>query len=139
MRKRNLVSILFAACTLTGYAQNQLNIWQQSGSVVSYSFSEKPRLVFESETLKLTASGVTVEYPVADIRKYSFENDPLSVGRVSARLSDGGDVSVYTPEGILLKRVPAGKDGKTAVSIDDLPRGVYVVKSKSSTFKIMKQ
>ena len=134
------MSILLAACALGLSAQNQLNIWQRSGGVVSYSFSERPLLTFEGETLKLTASGVTVEYPVADIRKYSFEKNPTQVASPSARMTQSGDVSVYTAEGVLVKTIAAGeKNDARTLWIDDLPRGIYVVKSKSSTFKIQKR
>lgn len=139
MKKGFIVLILSAAGFVSGHAQNQLNIWQRSGGVVSYSFSERPRLVFEGETLRLSAGSVTVEYPSADIQKYTFENTPSSVGSVSARLQEGGDVKIYTTDGVLVRTAAAAKDGTRTFSLDELPGGVYVVKSKSSTYKILKR
>lgn len=154
MKKGFIVLLLSAAGFLSGHAQNQLNIWLRSGDVVSYSFAQKPLLMFptgkyvlneyyrevlEYGNIVLKAGNVTVEYPSADVLKYTFEKNPVSVATVRTRLHEGGDVKVYTTNGVLVKTAAAAKDGTRSFSLDDLPRGVYVVKSNSSTYKIKKQ
>jgi hypothetical protein len=140
MKKIILFALLALGCA-AGHAQNTLHIWQQTGEVVSYAFSEKPRITYADTNLILTTTKVQVEFPLSSVRKFTF-NDVMiddAIGTVRATLKDEGPLSIYTLGGVLVKTVPAEAGGRHTYSLDELPAGVYVVKSKTTSYKVVKR
>jgi hypothetical protein len=140
MKKIILFALLALGCA-AGHAQNTLYIWQQTGEVVSYAFSEKPRITYADTNLILTTTKVQVEFPLSSVRKFTF-NDVMiddAIGTVRATLKDEGPLSIYTLGGVLVKTVPAEAGGRHTYSLDELPAGVYVVKSKTTSYKVVKR
>lgn len=73
--------------SLGASAQNTLNVWQKSGEIVSYAFSEKPVITYSSTDLVLTTNTVVVNYPLTNLRKLTFgDNDAVKLGDIN---SDG--------------------------------------------------
>ncbi len=140
MKKIILFALLALGCA-AGHAQNTLYIWQQTGEVVSYAFWEKPRITYADTNLILTTTKVQVEFPLSSVRKFTF-NDVMiddAIGTVRATLKDEGPLSIYTLGGVLVKTVPAEASGRHTYSLDELPAGVYVVKSKTTSYKVVKR
>jgi len=140
MKKIILFALLALGCA-AGHAQNTLYIWQQTGEVVSYAFWEKPRITYADTNLILTTTKVQVEFPLSSVRKFTF-NDVMiddAIGTVRATLKDEGPLSIYTLGGVLVKTVPAEAGGRHTYSLDELPAGVYVVKSKTTSYKVVKR
>lgn len=140
MKKIILFALLALGCA-AGHAQNTLHIWQQTGEVVSYAFWEKPRITYADTNLILTTTKVQVEFPLSSVRKFTF-NDVMiddAIGTVRATLKDEGPLSIYTLGGVLVKTVPAEAGGRHTYSLDELPAGVYVVKSKTTSYKVVKR
>ena len=140
MKKIILFALLALGCA-AGHAQNTLHIWQQTGEVVSYDFLEKPRITYADTNLILTTTKVQVEFPLSSVRKFTF-NDVMiddAIGTVRATLKDEGPLSIYTLGGVLVKTVPAEASGRHTYSLDELPAGVYVVKSKTTSYKVVKR
>ena len=140
MKKIILFALLALGCA-AGHAQNTLFIWQQTGEVVSYDFLEKPRITYADTNLILTTTKVQVEFPLSSVRKFTF-NDVMiddAIGTVRATLKDEGPLSIYTLGGVLVKTVPAEAGGRHTYSLDELPAGVYVVKSKTTSYKVVKR
>ena len=103
MKKIILFALLALGCA-AGHAQNTLYIWQQTGEVVSYAFSEKPRITYADTNLILTTTKVQVEFPLSSVRKFTF-NDVMiddAIGTVRATLKDEGPLSIYTLGGDIL-------------------------------------
>jgi hypothetical protein len=119
-------------------AQQHLNIWQTNGELVSYAFAQKPLITYEDETLVLTTTAIKVEYPLSAVRKFTFEDNPNAIGTVHAELKDDAPLRIYSVGGILLKTVPAGPEGSTFY-LDNLPKGVYIIKTPTTSHKITKQ
>ena len=140
MKKIILFALLALGCA-AGHAQNTLYIWQQTGEVVSYAFWEKPRITYADTNLILTTTKVQVEFPLSSVRKFTF-NDVMiddAIGTVRATLKDEGPPGIYTLGGVLVKTVPAEAGGRHTYSLDELPAGVYVVKSKTTSYKVVKR
>lgn len=142
MKKIILFALLALGCA-AGHAQNTLHIWQQTGEVVSYDFLEKPRITYADTNLILTTTKVQVEFPLSSVRKFTFDVDMImiddAIGTVRATLKDEGSLSIYTLGGVLVKTVPAEAGGRHTYSLDELPAGVYVVKSKTTSYKVVKR
>ena len=54
-------------------------------------------------------------------------------------LEQGTEIAVYASSGQMMHRTKASLLAKTTVSVSDLPRGVYLVKVNSFTYKITKR
>lgn len=124
-------------CAASALAQSSLRIHQKSGGIVSYSFSEKPRISYTSDGLHLVTSSVTVDYPLANLEKLTFEESSTDI---SAVYTEGvtADIQIFTASGTLVQTIRPEEKSAT-FSIDNLPAGTYVIKNGTTTYKIMKK
>lgn len=118
-------------------AQNTLNIHQKTGGVASYAFSEKPVITYVGDNLHIETVAISIDYPVANVQKLTFEDSESSIGELQVK-DDSSDILVYNLKGQLVKRVDC-EDGISQLNIQDLPSGIYVVKNRNTTFKIVKK
>lgn len=131
-----------------------LIIWQKDGSKVSYNLDEQPKTTFTTEYLVITTTTKTINYPLSQILRYTYEGGSLSVHNIEVK-----GISVTQKEDeIIVDGLPAGKsatifavDGKQllskrsdgsnhiTLSLSKLPSGVYIVKAEAVTYKITKR
>ena len=79
-----------------------------------------------------------IDSPVADrnTAEINYQDDGLLV---ISRLSEGAAVSIYAMDGRQLRRLSASGDGTCCLDLSALPKGVYLVKTDTITYKIMKR
>ena len=79
-----------------------------------------------------------IDSPVADrnTAEINYQDDGLLV---ISRLSEGAAVSIYAMDGRLLRRLSTSGDGTCRLDLSALPKGVYLVKTDTITYKIMKR
>ena len=79
-----------------------------------------------------------IDSPVADrnTAEINYQDDGLLV---ISRLSEGAAVSIYAMDGRLLRQLCASGDGTCRLDLSALPKGAYLVKTDSITYKIMKR
>ena len=79
-----------------------------------------------------------IDSPVADrnTAEINYQDDGLLV---ISRLSEGAAVSIYAMDGRLLRQLCASGDGTCRLDLSALPKGVYLVKTDSITYKSMKR
>lgn len=120
-----------------GYAQNTLNIHQKDGTRFSYGFSEKPKITYEGNTLKLVTKSVSIEFSLTNLDKLSFEEE---LTKIDLLHYDGkeSDILIYNQNGVLLKRIHSNS-GVSETYISEFPNGVYIIKKDNTTFKILKR
>lgn len=121
----------------TSFAQNTLNIHQKSGGVVSYGFSEKPVVTYAGEYMHVETVSVSIDYPVTDVQKLTFEDRESSIGELRVE-EKSSDLLIYNLKGQLVKKAES-EDGISQLDIQELPAGIYVVKNGKTTFKIVKK
>ena len=66
----------------------------------------------------------------------NYQDDGLLV---ISRLGEGAAVSIYAMDGRQLMRLSASGDGTCCLDLSALPKGVYLVKTDTITYKIMKR
>lgn len=126
------------------YGFDVLNIHCDDGKITSFKFSDKPEITFKSENdrgaiLNISSQNVVIEYPYNKLSKITFtedtiDYDPETAGTIS--ISNTDDIAyVYDMRGTLVQSKAAGQ----ALELDKLPNGVYLVRTKSLTYKILKQ
>lgn len=157
--------MLFSVTTMA-VEQNVVAIYQQSGEVAMFAFADKPELSYSATHLIISTSGTTVQYPINQLKKVSFEKadiedpivDPIVDPIDNINMSDivpevfsfsdgqivikGGEpnsvVNIYTVQGSLSMQYRLDSNGYATVPTDNLRGTVYVIQNGSVTFKFAK-
>lgn len=150
--KKSLLFLFFLGMVLT--ARAEWVVVQQDGKAAAVSHADVSRITFEGGNMvTLMADGSQQSVPIADIDKCVFSMptqtgiDQATMPQPAVRFAGDemtvsgaadGETAVIAADGTLVQR---GKiiGGTATLSLAGLPKGVYVVKTPSGTFKIMKQ
>lgn len=134
-----------------------LQIWQADGKIVTINLNEEPRTTYVNGNLVITTMKATITYPLEQVRKYTYvEEEPSSEGDgvpdgIKSILSDDGEtltfkglkpnteVLLYSASGQLMRKFKPANSNPVAVSVTQLPTGVYIVKANGVTYKITKR
>ena len=73
MKKILLTAILMAFITSWSFAGPALKVWKKDKSTVLYALSEQPVTTFSNGKLVIKTSSATIEYPLADVLRYTYE------------------------------------------------------------------
>ena len=135
---RNLLTAILLCLGLSAWAQQQLNIYTTSQGVVVFTFADEPKVTFPSgETLAVTSTSLTVEFPFSEIEKITMEDGVTKVETLV--VNDGaGNVTVHDLQGRLVLRLEASRKG-TAIDLSTLPAGTYVVNDGRRAYKVLKR
>lgn len=130
-----------ALLTIQMMGQNALNVYSKSGSVVTYTFAEKPVVTYQDNVLVLTTEKVSVEYPLAELDKITFSDVESSVENITMSQPNGdGTVRIYSVSGTLIRTIERREDASDVqFSIENLSEGIYIIKQGTQTYKIIKQ
>ncbi len=109
-----------------------LTIWQGSEKAVEFSFSEKPKLVYESDKLVVSTNQITVEYPLKGISQITFNGNQNGIN--SVQLTNGNRAAIiYTINGQQVRTIDTGE----RISISTLPKGIYVIEKNGESYKVI--
>ena len=133
----------------------QLVVTLNDGTEQTYYMAENDRLYFEDNAKLVIEIGdykSTVMIPLDDIRKITcsetegvsettgsstfFFPNPVHNVVVFPNLNDKKTILIYALDGRLIKSIEA--TGNQIVDISDLPVGLFLVKTESQTFKMIK-
>ena len=136
--------------TLSAYADDaRIVIKQKSGNETVLELSANPVITFSGEDMVVTSSLTTIAIPLADVDSYTACDATTGIrpltdapqfanGHVLFNgLSKGADACIYTASGRLVSRQQADATGHADVSLDSLPKGVYVVRTPDNSLKII--
>lgn len=157
--------MLFSVTTMA-VEQNVVAIYQQSGEVAMFAFADKPELSYSATHLIISTSGTTVQYPINQLKKVSFEKadiedpivDPIVDPIDNINMSDivpevfsfrdgqivinGGTpnsiVNIYTVQGTLAAQYRLDGNGYATVPTDSFRGAVYILQNGNVTFKFVK-
>lgn len=119
----------------------------------------KPQVMFEATSLKvIMASKIEAEFAFSDIIRFYYVNrdpsgiDDLSIDQnpteigfqedgvlVISQMKKDAVVNIYSLDGKLVQQIKAQHAGTCRISLSSLPKGVYIVKADTITYKIMKR
>jgi len=158
--KSKNVSNVYTTCVVTvTEPEYKLIVWTKDGGKVSYRLNKRPTLTYEGGNIMLSTIETVVEYKSEDISKYTFENledntsaieQPIATP-VNARLQQKGNtilfeqyepyslVQIYTVSGKLVNTYTIGADGTLQIAIWQYPKGLYIIRTKHLTHKILKR
>ena len=136
-----------------------LVVWLKEGGYVAYPFDENPIVSCNEEILYVTTDTKEVSFEPQKVAKVTIDDtmsgkvpiavDDIEMSRASVLkgidyVSFVGcraymDVSVYAVNGMLVKTDRADADGNLYLSLQELEKGVYIIKSEETTCKILKR
>ena len=150
--QKSLLFLFFLGAVLT--ARAEWVVVQHGGTATTVSHADVRRITFEGGNMvTLMANGTQQSVPISDIDKCLF-SAPTQTGisqtatpQAAVRFAGDemtlsgaadGETAVISADGtVVLRSNIIG--GTATLSLAGLPKGVYVVKTPSGTFKIMKQ
>lgn len=134
-----------------------LVVLTKNGTKTEFLLSEKPYVKFEGQNLRITSTKVDVTYALADVANFTYLNvdatgitefakteDPTEISYqegtlVISQLKKGAVVSIYSLGGKLMQQLKADRNRTFRLNLSSLPKGVYIVKADTITYKIMKR
>ncbi|MBP3260237.1 MAG: hypothetical protein J6M01_03960 [Prevotella sp.] len=163
MKRKKKFLMLFGLLSLVGingYAQDKVPgiiVELSSGAKVEYRLADNPKMVFDGQTIKLTAEGVAVEYTPSELLKVT----PGEVADISSGIDEvvpmQGDIKmeaglvrltgftnseavrVYTVGGSLTATYQTSTAGSLIIPISSLPSGISIIKINEQTIKITRR
>lgn len=154
-----LLSLLFVLGKMNSFAQDKVKgiiVELSSGKKMEFRLDDHPKLVFDGQTIKLTADGVQVEYAPLDLMKLtmgqvsnvssgieehtSAQND-IKVEAGFVRLNgfkEGDSIAVYSSNGAKLAEYRIGFNGSLVIPISSLPTGISIIKTNKQFIKILR-
>ena len=159
MRIRIIILILALLAAVTGSrAVNGVWVERIDGGKQCFLFADYPVITCTTDLLVVTTPTATVEFPVADLRRYYFTGDGEATATAIRNVEQSGGmaplirvtaagaqlsgfapqtaVDIYDTAGRLLDRRQIASDGTLAVSLSDQPKGIYIIKTNQTTLKI---
>lgn len=131
--------------------------YTNDGQKIGYSISEKPvcKYTDNNSRLLVTTTSTEVEYEVENLQKFVFSDElvnKIEGARAKQGKLDNKDgiltfegnkkgivVAAYTPDGVLVAKTSTNSAGKAQLSLQNQPKGVYIVKAGKASLKITKQ
>lgn len=143
--------------SLPGWAVEEvstLEVWTKKGEKITYYLKDNPVASYSGEELVLKANEVTVCYPLSELHKFTLGTEATSVedvetvdGKIqlegeSLNLSGfrtGETVAIFNINGQRISASRIDADGCTDFSLQNLTKGIYVIRIGSLTHKIIKK
>lgn len=154
MQKKLFLSLLLLIGSVASVsAQTALVVMQKSGGSMYYSFNDNPKAMFSGDNLIISTSKTVVEYPIANLFSFSFDemaNGVLDINTNGANvkltdnmivvtgLANNEIVSIVDAKGVKVASAKA-ENCVATISLGNLPNGVYMVKSKKVSYKIVRK
>ena len=155
VKKLFLLLVCILAYNVACQAATRLLVELKDGEVVAFDFAERPKAVFQGETLLVTSDALEVEYDFGDVHQFTFEDEEVTgVGKVAESAADikfapgtvtitgtkpGCRVLAYTLQGIQYASFTADGNGALEFSTADWPQGIYILKADGISVKFVKR
>ena len=123
-----------------------------NGNKEVYALSDKPVVTFKGNNLSIESDKISTTYSINSIKKYYFEKGnsteietpSLEDSDFSFRYVDGNTIQisgantaeVYNLSGMNVRESKG--NGQIEISLENLPSGIYIIKTNNKTIKIKK-
>ena len=136
-------------------------VWLKDGRYDAYAFDAKPKIYYEDGDLVVASAEGSYRYANADVHKITFSDNetpvPTGISAVPAErgqgsnlhhsgdevrmqgMRPGGKLYVYSADGKLQKALAASAEGSLTVRLSEFAKGIYILKTETTTYKIIKK
>ena len=144
-----------AFITSWSFAEPQLKVWKKDKSTMLFALAEKPVTTFSGNKLIIKSSTATVEYPLEEILRNTYEGVETGIETIESEnsvvvrqepdklqltnLKSDTEVYLYNASGRLLDILKSNGTDAVTISIASRPQGMYIVKCGNETIKLMKR
>lgn len=138
---------------------NIFTVWLNDGQQMDIKLGKNIKVLLEGDKFIVKSDEVNVEYDASDVKMYTLENDGTVEtgiktvrpdGRQGTMSFDGNTIRLigFTPHSVLRIYALGGQtegvyridaDGNLTLGIDDLNKGIHIIKTESITYKIIKK
>jgi len=138
---------------------NMMTIWFANGQFTNIKLEDNIKIIVEEDKFIVKSKSIDIEYDAIDVMKFTLESDDsepsaiqgITIGKTAGtigydgntiRLSGftpGNPVQVFNIGGQLKGGYRIGQDGTITIPLDGLSNGIYLVKTESITYKIIKK
>ena len=161
-----LIALALSYIPLSGFAQTVqkkmitcLVLTETNGTTTEFALESFPVITIEGNNLVITHNGNQLTTALTGVQDYRFiekkvttsissvpSNDPknasvspqfsFSNAEVSG-LKAGARVAIYNLNGTQISSVTADGEGRVALDFSSLPKGVYILRTPTKSFKFM--
>lgn len=136
-------------------------VWLKDGRYDAYAFDAKPKIYYEDGDLIVASDEGVYRYANEDVRKITLSDNEMPIptginavpadrvqGNTMRRSGDevrmqgmrpGGKLYVYSADGKLQKVLSASAEGCLTVRLSEFAKGTYILKTETTTYKIIKK
>lgn len=164
MRKRIITTMLaWVALIVTSMATdippdvNAVQVTLRDGTTATYKLAYRPTVVFNDDELVLTTTSRTrTSFLLEGHPLFTFIHVAQPTGINNARpahpmfslneeelkaegLTPGDHFSIYNTKGIQVATGTVNGEGQADIGIQSLAKGVYIIKTTNTTFKILRK
>ena len=161
-----LIALALSFIPLSGFAQTVqkkmitcLVLTETNGTTTEFALESFPVITIEGNNLVITHNGNQLTTALTGVQDYHFiektvttsissvpSNDPknesntpqfsFSNAEVSG-LKAGAKVAIYNLNGTQISSITADGEGRVALDFSSLPKGVYILRTPTKSFKFM--
>ena len=125
-----------------------------SGQRIEYLLSDLPRIIHNNATVMIVTNKTNVEFQTSEIAKVyvsTTDVDAIRAIKTDYDIHCSGDiismtgfaaheeVLLYTIRGELLKKLTTDNQGRLVTSLNQLPTGIYIIKTQQQSIKFTKK
>lgn len=154
MRKVLLLSLLFFASIVQAAEQKALAVETKDGNTIYFKLKDNPQLVFTNNTMLVSIDTEWKGFEIINVARYYFVDESVGIKTLEANdlqvnysggnqvdmegLSPNSDIRLYGADGRELKGRISQQGDKASISLDALPKGIYIISTKKQSIKIQK-
>ena len=160
MRKILLTMALMLVAYVTMWAQDAVVIYQKNGKVARFKFTEQPVVSYSATDLVMTTTKKSVHFPINMLQKLVFEDEALNAMDIkevkgqnvesAVQFSFNGEtlsitggepqlqVYLFNVKGMKVGQYRLDGNGCVEIPTHSLGKDLYLVKTKSFSFKFLK-
>ena len=145
------------AKTMESESVYMLSLWMKNGEKTSYLIEDEPRFSLVDGMIQFETNKVAFTIDAEDFDRFTFEEaDEVTTavtlperesaelrllnGQVAiSQMRPGSEVSVYDASSRLIKIVKADDKGFVVIPTGRYPKGLYILKTETITYKMLKK
>lgn len=135
--------------------QEAIAVHRANGQVEYFAFAERPVVTYEGDNLVMSCGNTRVLYTLKGLEKITFTTLATGIGETPrmeepvfhfdnhqiqiANAKAGQQVRLFDMTGMTVRTDVIGYDGQQTISLESLPKGIYIVQLGNTTYKILKR
>lgn len=148
MRKLFFTALLLSATSAAFADDAQVVIKQKSGNTTILTLSTNPVITFEDENMVITTSFTCVSIPLSNVDSYTAVDETTGITNVTTNpqfkageiafsdLPAKTRIAIYSLGGRLVGSQMADDAGNATVSLENLSKGIYIIKTPNANIKV---